>query len=91
MDLPRSAQDYAYVTLASQPGAGEVVEASVDSGVTWTPVTVVNAEASILLRGPDYRDDEDGLLVPANATALWLRAKSGPQSIARVATMVFLY
>lgn len=91
MDLPRAGQEYAYVTLANEPDVNDLVEASVDSCLTWTPVTVTAAQALVLLRGPDYRDDERGLLIPANATNLWLRVKSDPEAIPRIAAVVFLY
>jgi hypothetical protein len=91
MDLPRAGQEYAYVTVANEPDPADVVEASTDSGLTWVPVTVTGTEAEILLRGPDYRDDERGLLIPVNATKLWVRVKSDPQAIPRIAAVVILY
>lgn len=91
MDLPRASQEYAYITLANEPSPEDSVEVSVDGGMTWAPVATVGASAEVLLRGPDYRDDERGLLVSEKATDLWLRVRSDPESIARLATVVFLY
>lgn len=91
MDLPRIGQENAYVTLANEPNVADVVEASTDSGLTWSPVTVTGTSAQVLLRGPDYQDDQRGLLIPVTATKLWLRVKSDPEAIPRVAAVVILY
>lgn len=91
MDLPRAGQENAYVTLANEPNPQDVVQASVDECVTWHPVTVTGNQTTVLLRGPDYADDQLGLLVSANATRVWLRVKSDPESLPRVAAVVFLY
>lgn len=91
MDLPNAGQEYAYVTLYNEPDVNDVVQASVDNGVTWTTVTVTGATANVLLRGPNYLDDARGLLVKTNATPLWLRVKSDPETLPRIATVVFLY
>lgn len=91
MDLPRASQEYAYVTLANEPDVNDVVQASTDSCLTWSTVGVTNAQAQVLLRGPDYLDDTRGLPILTNATNLWLRVKSDPESIPRIAAVVFLY
>lgn len=91
MDLLRSSQEYAHVTLANEPDPLDVVQASVDEGVTWSAVTVTGVSADILLRGPDYHDDTLGLLIPVTGTRVLLRLKSTPESIGRVGAVVFLY
>ena len=90
MDLPRGGQEYAYVTLANEPDVSDVVEASTDQ-ITWSSVTVTGTQATVLLRGPDYADDQRGLLVANNAQQLWMRVKSDPETLPRVAAVVFLY
>lgn len=91
MDLPRMGQENAYITLANEPNGADIVEASTDNGLTWSGVDVLGTSASVLLRGPDYRDDVRGLLVPTSGTKLWIRVKSDPEEIPRVAAVVFLY
>jgi hypothetical protein len=91
MDLPRTSQEYLHITLANEPDGNDVVEASVDGGVTWSTVTVTGTSADVLLRGPDYRDDSRGLLIQNNGTDLLLRVKSDPEEISRTAAVVFLY
>ena len=91
MDLPYTSQEYVDITLANEPDVNDVVQVSVDAGVTWTTVSVTNGSAQVLLRGPLYSDDARGLLVATNGTKVLLRVKNDPEEISRVAAVVFLY
>lgn len=91
MDLPYTSQEYTYITLANEPSVNDIVQVSVDDGITWSTVAVTGTTAEVLLRGPLYTNDSLGLLIPGNGTKVLIRVKSDPEEISRVAAVVFLY
>ncbi len=102
MYLNRDDQDYGHIPIVGVPdGETPIVtvglhlpqdlEADPDFPDDIDPIS--NQPRSwwrVLLRGPDYQDDEQGLLVDADVTAVKVRLKDSPVSVSDDAGTIHL-
>jgi hypothetical protein len=89
MELQSHAQEYAYIDFSITPNPGSVIDATVDF-VNWGVLTFDTPQTGkVLLRGPRYTADTQGLLVQKNST-LYARINQAPEAVIRPAGQVVL-
>lgn len=89
MDLQRNSREYAHIIFSVTPDNGATIEASMDL-ITWAPVTLNQGTGLVLLYGPGFSDQSQGLAVTATGK-LWIRVTEAPEVIIRSAGIVSLY
>lgn len=88
MQLSPAGREYARWTLTGADGA-TALEASVDGGTTWHPLTVDGATVTLLVAGPDATDNPVGTVVlSAGRNHVAVRATDNPEVIIRTGGVI---
>ena len=88
MQLPPAGREYARWTLTGADGA-TALEATIDGGTTWHPLTVDGDTVTLLVAGPAAEDNPaETVVLTAGRNHVQVRATDNPEVIIRTGGVI---